>query len=206
MMLRILNNEDGIALVTSLMLTMISMTIILALMYIITAGVKLSGAQKRYKSSLDAAHGGAEIAIKDIFPSVMRNAGSATLVTQLQNDFSGINLTVNTSQVCLQSKLTSTTTSWSSACSAASSPKQSPDMTMTLQASAGNAFQIYAKIVDTVQGNTDTSGLQLEGSGVSESAPVLTPQHFPFVYRVEIQGERAANAQEQANISALYAY
>jgi hypothetical protein len=206
MNIKAIQNEDGIALVTSLMLTLISMTMILALFYIMTAGIQSAGAQKRYKTSLEAAHGGAEIALKDIVPTIMRNAQNINLVTQVQSDFAGVNLEVITTQDCMRSKLTSVTRTWPAGCSSASNPKQLPDMAMTLQSSAGNEFKVYAKIVDTVKGNTDTSGLQLEGSGVSESSPVLTPQHLPYVYRLEIQGERKDNAQEQANISALYAY
>jgi hypothetical protein len=206
MSLKAITNEKGVALVTSLMLTLISLTIIMALLYMITAGTKLTGAQKRYKSSLDAANGGAEIALKDIMPTVMRNVGDANLVTLVQNDFTGVNLQVNSTMTCLQAKLTTPTDAWPAGCSNVSEPKQAPDMTMTLQATAGNSFQVYAKIVDTVKGNSETSGLQLEGTGVSENSPTLSPQHFPYVYRLEVQGERAVNAQEQANISALYAY
>lgn len=79
-------------------------------------------------------------------------------------------------------------------------------MSFTLQASSGNPFIVYSKIVDTVSGNSDTGGLQLEGGGVAESSSLLTPQHFPFIYRMEIQGERQNNSTTQANIEVLYAY
>jgi hypothetical protein len=206
MNVQLLKNEQGVALVTALMLTLISLTVIMSLLYMITAGVQITGAQKRYKTSLEAAHGGTEVALKDIVPAVMRNYSSATLVTQVQSDFSGVSLQVNTTQACLQSKLGKSSSQWPADCSRVSDPKQSPDMSFTLQAASGDPFRVYAKIVDTVKGNTDVSGLQLEGSGVAETTPVLTPQHFPFVYRLELQGERASNAKEQANVSALFAY
>lgn len=206
MNIKCLNNEKGIALVTALMLTLISLTIIMALLYMITAGTKLSGAQKRYKSSLEASQGGAEILLKDIIPTVMRNYSSSTLVTQVQNDFSAVTLQVDSAQNCLQAKLTRPSSQWPAGCSNTSNPKESPDISFNLQATTGNSFVVYTKIVDTVKGNTDVSGLQLEGAGVAESSPVLTPQHFPYIYRLEVQGERATNAKEQANISALYAY
>ena len=206
MNIKCLNNEKGIALVTALMLTLISLTIIMALLYMITAGTKLSGAQKRYKSSLEASQGGAEILLKDIIPTVMRNYSSSTLVTQVQNDFSAVALQVDSAQNCLQAKLTRPSSQWPAGCSNTSNPKESPDISFNLQATTGNSFVVYTKIVDTVKGNTDVSGLQLEGAGVAESSPVLTPQHFPYIYRLEVQGERATNAKEQANISVLYAY
>jgi hypothetical protein len=205
-MKKLINNKKGVALVTALMLTLISMGIIMALLTMITAGTKLTGAQKRYRTAMEAAHGGSEVAIKDIIPLILRNYSTSTLITQLQTDFSSIGLQVATNQACLQAKLSKSSSQWPAGCSSAMSPKQSPDMSFTLQATAGDPYRVYAKIVDTVSGNSDLSGLQLEGAGVAESSPVLTPQHFPYLYRVEVQGERSANAREQANISALYAY
>lgn len=205
-MKKLLNNEQGVALVTALLLTLISLGIIMALFTMITSGIKLTGAQKRYRTALEATHGGTEVAIKDIIPLVLRNYSTSNLVTQVQTEFGGIALQVDTTQECLQAKLTKTASQWPAGCSAAMSPKQSPDMSFSLQATAGDPYRVYAKIVDTVSGNSDLSGLQLEGAGVAESSPVLTPQHFPYLYRVEVQGERSANAREQANISALYAY
>ena len=117
MNIKCLNNEKGIALVTALMLTLISLTIIMALLYMITAGTKLSGAQKRYKSSLEASQGGAEILLKDIIPTVMRNYSSSTLVTQVQNDFSAVALQVDSAQNCLQAKLTRPSSQWPAGCS-----------------------------------------------------------------------------------------
>lgn len=191
---------------TALMLTMISLTVIMALMYMITAGTQLTGAQKRYKNSLDAAHGGVDVMIKDILPTIMQNQGSATLDTDVENGFSAISLDVVTTNECLTAKLTTPTGEWPSTCSQQSNPSQGPDMSLLLPSTSGDSFRVYTKIVDTVKGNSDVSGLQLEGAGVAESSPVLTPQHFPYLYRVEVQGERATNAREQSNVSALYAY
>jgi hypothetical protein len=199
-------NEKGIALVTALMLTMISLTVIMALMYMITAGTQLTGAQKRYRTALDAAHGGVDITIKDIIPTIMQNIEDPGMATTVETAFGGVTLDVTATQACLQAKLTSPRSQWPATCSQQSNPKQSPDMNFLLPSSTGDQFRVYTKIVDTVKGNTDVSGLQLEGGGVAESSPVLTPQHFPYLYRVEVQGERETNAREQSNISALYAY
>ncbi len=207
MKMQLLKNENGIALVTALMLTMISLTIIMALLHMITAGAQLTGASKRYKTSLEAARGGVDVVIKDILPSMMQNQGSATLEADVEGSFSGISLDVTTTTACpIQTKLTTPTSQWPAACSQQNNPKQNYDMTLLLPSTISDPFRVYTKIVDTIKGNSDVSGLQLEGAGVAESSPVLTPQHFPYLYRVEVQGERSANAREQANISALYAY
>lgn len=208
-MMKVLRSQDGIALVTSLMLTLISLTIVMALMYMMTFGTKASGLYKKYKTSLDATYGGTEIYTKDILPMILRNYSSPSLVSDLVSSTSGfgaIGLHVNTTQNCLQSKLTKSTANWSSVCDSSPSASKNPDMSFNLQASSGNPYTVYSKIVDTTIGNSDVSGLQLEGSGVAEGSTVLTPQHFPYVYRVEIQGQHQNSQGAQANVEVLYAY
>jgi len=208
--MKVLRSQDGIALVTSLMLTLISLTIVMALLYMITQGTQVSGQFKRYKTALDASYGGTEIFAKDIFPFIMKNYSSATLINDVETAFTDplerVSTNVLTTQDCLQSKLTKRTANWPAGCDASPFASKSPDMSITLQASTGNPFTVYSKIVDTSVGNSDVSGLQLEGSGVAEGSTVITPQHFPYIYRVEVQGQRQNNPTAQANIEVLYAY
>lgn len=203
--MRFINNNKGIALVTSLMLTLLSLTIVTALLLIITQGTKISGLNKKYKTALEASYGGAEILVKEVMPFVMQNYSSATLNTDLESAFSAVNLDV-TSASCLQIKLKKPTSEWPSICSNTANPKQAPDIKYKMEATTGNPFVVYSKIVDTVSGNTDTSGILLEGSGVAESSSILSPQHYPYIYRLELQGERETNAATQSNIEVLYAY
>ena len=207
-MIPMVRNNKGFALVTSLMLTLISLTIVMALLYMITQSVKMAGQTKKYHTALEASYGGSEIMLKDVLPVVLQNLGSgytgSTLTTAVQNAFPGLNVQLPTSQQCLQTKLFQSPP-WVG-CSNTSSPKQSPDMTMDLQAATGSPFTVYTKIVDTVPGNSDISGLQLEGSGVAESSSLLRPQQIPYIYRIEIQGERKDNPTAQANLEVLYAY
>jgi hypothetical protein len=204
--MKLLKNNQGIALVTSLMLTLISLTIIMAVLYVVTKSINQSGQLKKYRTSLDASYGGSEIFVKDILPVVLENYSSPSLVSKVTTAFGGVGLQVLANQNCLQSKLTKTTANWPANCSSSTEPKKSPDISFTLQATTGNPFIVYSKIVSTVVGNSDTGGLQLEGSGVSESSSVLTPQHFPYIYRMEVQGERQNNSTAKANIEVLYAY
>lgn len=205
-MVHAIRNNQGIALVTSLMLTLISLTIVMALLYMVTQGIKASGQNKKYRTAVEASYGGAEIMVKDIIPAMMQNYSSASFVSTVESSFGGVNLKVLSDAKCMQSKLVHSTADWPSGCSNLSNPKVSPDMRMTLQATTGNPFIVTSKIVDTVVGNSDTSGLQLEGSGVAESSSLLTPKSIPYIYRMEIQGERASNATSQANLEVLYAY
>lgn len=204
--MKLLKNDKGIALVTSLMLTLISLTIVMAMLYLVTQGIQTSGQNKKYHTALDAAYGGSEIVLKDIMPVVFQNYSSTGFVANIQGAFSGVNLQVLSTQECLQKKLSYETTAWPAGCSNDPNPAKSPDLSITLPSSTGNPYIVYSKIVDTVKGNTSQSGLQLEGSGVAESSSILTPQHFPFYYRLEIQGEKQTGATARANIEVLYAF
>jgi hypothetical protein len=189
------------------MLTLISLTIVMALLYMVTQGIKASGQNKTYRTAVEASYGGSEIMVKDIMPIMMQNYSSATFQVSVQGAFpSGLGVQVISDPKCIQSKLVKSTADWPSGCSNTSNPKQSPDMQMTLQATSGSPFIVTSKIVDTVSGNSDTSGLQLEGSGVAESSTLLTPKSIPYVYRMEVQGERQNNSTSQANLEVLYAY
>lgn len=199
-------NEGGVALVTALLMTMISLTIVMAVMYMITQSVQQTGLVKRYKTALEASYGGTDIVMKELVPVIMKNLESASLVTDLESTFSAVSLSVLTSDTCLQNKLSLGTKAWDASCSQTSNPKNAPDLQFQMPALNGQPYTVYAKIVDTLGGNTDTSGLQLEGGGVAETLSFITPQHLPYVYRLEIQAERASNATEQANMSVLYAY
>ncbi len=204
-----LNNNKGVALVTALMLTLISLTIVMALMYMITQGTTVSSSYKRYKTSLEAGYGGTELFSKDILPYVLRNYADPNLAANAQNAFggeNGINLQLLSTLSCMQSKLTLPSTQWPAGCSNTSDPKQNPDMTFNLMAETDSPYTIYSKIIETLIGNTDISGLQLEGAGVAEAQSGITPVHFPYLYRIELQGERSATSRAQANLEVLYAY
>lgn len=204
--MQLIRNNHGIALVTSLMLTLISLVIVMSLLYVVTRGLTASGQHKKYHTALDASYGGSEIMIKDVLPVIMQNYSAANMASTVQTSFAAVSLQFLADQNCFQKKITTATANWPSSCNNSPDPKKAPDISVTLQSASGNPFIVYSKIVDTIPGNTDTSGLQLEGKGVAEASSVLTPQSFPYVYRMEIQGERSANATTQANIEVLYAY
>lgn len=204
--MKILANQKGIALITSLMLTLISLTIIMGLYYLLEQSTKISGAQKRYKTALEASYGGAEVVLKDVIPLVFQGYSTNKIHDQFTAE--GLDMQFASGTACLKEKLNQPTSEWSSSCSSTVKAKSMSDMSFNLQATGASTvpYTVFTKIIDTLKGNSDTSGLQLEGSGVAESSPVITPQHFPFVYRVEVQAERQVNALEQANLSVLYAY
>ena len=85
-------------------------------------------------------------------------------------------------------------------------PTTKPDMMATL-----SNYTVYAKIVDTVQGNTQTSVIvpsgQLGGGGVVNATNgVVSPPANPYLYRIEVEATATNNPLEQSRYTLLYAH
>ncbi len=208
-----IKNQKGVALITSLLLTLIILGIIMLAIYFVTRGTVLSGFEKRYSTARDASQGGVEIITKDIIPKTI----NSMVVLSAIGNYGGMMSTL-AGDPCFTAKLTQATVNWPAGCDSTLTLRDpnnpstiTADMTFQLNSAEPNTtYNVYTKIVDTVPGNTDTSGLDLEGAGVVDaSSGIIVPQHFPYVYRIEVQGEldTGANVPEQrANLSAIYAY
>lgn len=196
-----LKSEKGMALVMALILSLISLSIVSALIYFVTQGTVISGFQKRYYTAQEAGKGGIEFFTEEIVPKTIDGTGLSTL-----GSYGGL-ITGQTTNACFSTKLTQITASWGG-CSSSLDPKDTPDVTFTLTGVAPQPdFNVYAKIVDTIPGNSDISGLELEGLGVVESGSgLVTPKSIPYLYRIEVQSERTASPDEQANFTAVFAY
>jgi len=228
-LLPILKDEKGVALITSLLLTMLSLTVVLTALYLMTMSTKQSGLSKRYKTALQASYGGTDIMVKDLIPQILKNADAlanatdstvASVIQGIVVNYPGLSdLKVGPNYAsqtiagdCLRQKLLNSplNNGWQiagTACSSSIKPKDLPDFTFTVPASTGSTpYTIYSKIVDTVVGNSDMSGVSLGGAGVADSQNAIVPQHIPYVFRVEVQAERTTKATENANLSVLYAY
>lgn len=222
--MKLLANQKGIALVTSLMLTLISLTIIMYLLYMITSGVKLSGANKRYKTALEASYGATDLVIKEIMPALFIKTIAEGTSDPNTTSFNGLfassmNFTTNTDQTCLMQKMTRSSSLWDPACSKSSNPKESTDFSIKLNSTTSDPFTVYTKIVDTVCSDkrsyptgkctgSDLSGFdQLDGGqGTTGGSSGVTVQAMPAIYRIEVQGERTTNPSERSRLSVLYAY
>lgn len=206
--MRYLRNENGVALITALMFTMICLGMTMMLLYYVLAGIKMSAAQKAYKNALEASYGGTEVVTKVIIPPLFNNysAGKLTLLANLGPGKLDLWMSSN-----LQQKITSSTSSWGATVSKTIVAKDSPDMIFTLKGqNAGGDFKVYSKIVDTVAGVglVDASGIDYidPGIGVSGTSTSTQTPRSPNIYSIEIQGEKAVNPKEKAALSVLYAY
>ncbi|ACH38558.1 type IV pilus minor pilin PilX [Citrifermentans bemidjiense Bem] len=203
-----LGNEDGIALVTALMFTLICLGIVAALMQMLLLQTKLSGSQKNYRNALEASYGGTELLTREFIPKLFSNysSGIGPLITAYNTSGIGdIGLVASSS---LKVKLNTATDDWGTL-SKTLDAKDAPDLQFTLKSldTAGN-FKVYAKIVDTVPGNSDTTGIDYldSGAGVAGTGAGISPKHNPVIYTLEVRGERANNPKEKALLSVLYAY
>ena len=228
--MRILKNEKGIALVTSLMFTMISLVICMALLYMVISGARTSGAYKRYKTAMDASYGGTEIVTRDLIGKALKILPGATS-TEFSDTFLSAMGTLNTPSFseCLQMRTNMPSKQWTGACAnPTANPATAPDITFNLNAESGSPYKIYTKIVDTrewrfssisttsagmpvlinnkIAGNTDRSSTEALAKGSTAGSNTVKVPHYPYVYKIEIQGQGASGSDEKANISAVYAY
>lgn len=204
--MRIFDSEQGAALITALMLTVLALVIAMALLTMITAGTHVTASQKRYRSSLTAAQGGMEFFVAEIIPRLLQ---SDLPVSKLEAEFSSIDLKV-VKDDCLKQKLTLPASAWTK-CSPAqvsTDPAQAPEASFRLAGDRNRGFIVSTKIVDTVPGNTDRSGYDLDAGGaVAAQEDVIRPQHVPTMYNLSVQGMREEpGLREKARLSVLYAY
>jgi hypothetical protein len=203
--MRLLNNK-GIALITVLMLTLITLVIILGILTLITNNTKLSGARKTYRNVTEAAYGGADLVMQDIIPRAFTNFTNFSTV--IKSDYSAIEMQLGSS-ACLRQKLKNDANDWAACSGMNNNPKTQPDMTFKLNGASGQSFTVYSKIIDTTPGvpyPSAPSGGQLIGGGVAESSSGTTTNLSHYVYRIEVAGEQTVNPSEMSNISVLYEY
>ena len=225
--MKLLRDSKGVALVTSLMFTVICLVISMYLLYMVTAGIKASGSMKKYRTALDAAYGGADIMAKDLLVAgfAFKSYSGASYVDQMKTGYMN-NLGSPFVSTCLRTKLTKPRSQWGACADSIESAKFNPDISFDLNATSPSPFTVYSKIVDTMQrrflvledvagtktaktismaGNTDESGTDLDYGSTTDAGGVTVP-HYPYIYRVEVQGERKVNPNEKSKLSVVYAY
>jgi hypothetical protein len=222
----IVRNEKGIALAMMLILAAVALLIMAGLLYMITSSTQISGMQKRYKTALDAGFGGANITyqfiafrgdpidtpsfqtlLSSINPVITTPDGSGT------GDCTGTDISGVTYHGLAAKLMTPTYRNgvrvWSADCNSTMSiipgTATSYDMQYELPGSPTN-YTVYAKIVDTVEGNSPADkGLGGEGVVVSGGGEVTVVSR-PYLYTIEVDAENRTNPSERAKLSILYQY
>lgn len=218
--MRLIKDQSGIALVTSLMMTLISLAMIMVLMSYVIQSLRSTGATKQYKNTLEASYGGAELLVKDIVPMFFNFSGASAAgsIPALKTKYASINLEFNSSAVspCLSQKLNNQTVAWTDAVCGAerniANPKVSPDVTFVLKSTITGfqtppGYKIYAKIIDTaVVGNTEKSSLDYSTRNPGGDRNDGSPNPIPSLYTIDITGERETNFLEKTKLEVLYSY
>jgi len=208
--MKIIKNQRGIALVLVMVIALIALAIVSALIYMGTMGTRLSGAQKVYSTSDEAALGGARVAADMIVinfgnPALALPSVASALVTKYGAGGLG-------DTACLMRKMNNATVNWGGGCTGPMrnmDPADNWDMTFPLPG-ASNVYTVFAKIVDTIDGNT--SGAPIAGGGTLSvggvgggGASIVTPPRHSWMYRIEVQAQDSVNPRERARYSVLYA-
>ncbi len=216
--MKYLSSQKGAALVVVLAMVVISTAVLSVVLHFIHRGTQVSGLEQKYETAKDASYGALEVFAKEIIPAAIGIAQvtPATSITASIANFkmiAGENVVEKgtTSDACFADKLLKKMADWAAVCSRSTDPKTSPDITFTLQGRGAGfqPFKVYTKIVDTVTGNSDTSGTQTLYSADAVAASgsgIIATQHIPYMYSMEVQGERKDNPVERANLEVLYAY
>jgi len=185
-------------------MTVLTLSIIMGVMYLITENIKGTVSRKSYRNVLEASYGGAELISKAIFPQLFNNISTSVL----RSSFSTLSPSF-TSSTCLRDKMSHATNTWvtSSSCNSSMNPKIGTDMSFELSGNEGG-YKVYAKIVDTVPGlpYANVTAARLVGGGVATTSAVDPPETKHYQYRIEITGERKNNPSEKSNVSVLYEY
>lgn len=228
-------NEKGVALMIVLVLSFISLAIVATLIYLVIQGTRFSGFYKRYATVHDAAVGGAEMSAALILNrgNLVIPAGfdfptginlSPACVCGFEPDIANPVYPDPSPNTCLCRKLClppfktdSVTYNWAggvdrpnrTTCNDSVDPTNWPDIlpAFNLAGVGGTQYTVFAKIIDTTVGVTDLSGEDLScGTGAAYTCGAIGGAMSPYLYRVEINAQNAANAIERSRLSVLYAY
>jgi hypothetical protein len=218
-------SEKGVVLVLVLILCAVSLAIITALMYMITTGTQMSGMQKRYRTALEAGLAASDIIAQVIAQQGDETAVSSYLTTRLneigaqesaalanckgfaQYDLSGT--AIWTQYDKLAAKLMTPSTSWDHINCDSSFPTGPNNYDLTFQ--LGTNYNVYAKVVDTVEGFTRTNGAAVTNTMrtdavVSNNQEIAAPSK-PYQYTIEVDVENKTNPNtERAKLQFLYEY
>ncbi|MDA8424264.1 MAG: pilus assembly PilX N-terminal domain-containing protein [Nitrospiraceae bacterium] len=221
-------SEKGIVLVLALILCAVTLAIVTALIYMITSGTQSSGLQKRYRTAFEAG-----LAASDVMTQVLGIHGDeADVASFVSNSLSVINAQENTAvlSTCsgtaymftsstpttisgLAAKILTSSTTWSPSTGCITSlatGSSSYDLKFQLPGTKPE-WNVYAKIVDTVEGNTNgsnTGGHQLVTTGVVSAkggSGEISSVTLPYQYTVEVEAESTnPGIKERARLSVLY--
>jgi hypothetical protein len=205
-----LASERGVALAMVLILSAMALAIMAALVYMLTAGTQVSGVQKRYRTALEAGKGGAEIAYGLIAARGNPNIPGLTMTIPAMTR-------AGAQGPCLIQKLNQKTSTWDPECTNVNELVIDPDTSDTYDwsfnlgsaadaAYGSSVYTVYAKIADTVEGNSGGDVGLSKGGVVASNSGELPVMSRPYLYTLEVDVQSSTDRQERAKYSILYQY
>lgn len=189
-----------------MMIAAIALSVMATLLYIIGVSSKMTGMEKRYETALEAGEGSEAVVAELIGSRAIVN--TSAVITGIDYAFNNTGPTP-LSAGCSQAKMLFDTSDWAaSGCTASNMSAivntTSYDFRFTLGASP-QTFTVYAKITDTVEGNS-AGDIGLVKEGVVTSSPEVPVPSRPYIYSIEVSSVNDNNRNEQARVSILYEY
>jgi hypothetical protein len=206
--MKMLRNEKGIALAMVLLLSVVVVAVMAGLLYMIISGTQISGQEKRYLTALEASKGGADVVYGIL---------SARSIDEIPGGIDNFvnNLSTGTGS-CLTAKLNFSTsaTNWASCGNFSETTSMSIDPSDTgtydfkfdLGSSPFPTYTVYAKIANTIEGNSGGDEGLLGKGVIASGTGEVTVVHRPYFYTIEVNAENAESPAERAKLSILYQY
>ncbi len=203
----VLRSEKGVVLVMTLILSAISLAFMAALIAMATNRTQIASSLPRYVTACDAAKAGGNIVIQAI------NVRDVPAVSSVLTNFDTPDLT------CFRAKLRGNTSDWALSCNASLDMSLDIDPTniytydMSFDLGTTPVYGVYAKIADTIIGNSDKdqgfgmTNKYLVDIGVvhSHQQTIASPQS-PYLYGVEVCAIAKAKTAEECCMSLLYQF
>jgi hypothetical protein len=188
--MRRIRNERGAALILVLLLAVVAMIAAAGVLYMVARGGSIFGQEKRYKTAIQAAKGGAEVVFQ-----VIGERGSLNILDNSANIYTAANL---------GTKLSNRTGNWGGADNSITiDPSNSS--TYDIAFNLGD-YRVFSKIVDTVEGNSGAN-LGLINSGVvNTGSGEVVVVSMPYLYSIEELTQSTVNPSERVKYSILYQY
>lgn len=196
-------NERGVALLMVMVISAIVLIIMASMIYMLTTSTEISGLSKRYASASEAAQGA-----QDVLKRTIDWRGNAQFFTDM-------GITLATTQTCISNKILYATESWGADCTNLDVINPDDSNTYDMEFALGG-FDVYAKIIHTVEGNTggvaggQTSAGDWSDIGVthSTSGGEIDVRPINYYYTIEIDASRRVGGEikERSRMSMLYMY
>jgi hypothetical protein len=198
-------DEKGVALLMTLMISLIALSVMASLMYMMTMGARISGLNKRFNTALEAGRGSHAVVREFIGTRGIPDAAF----------MNSINWNQPMTTTCENDKLREYTADWDPSCNASTIIDIADDATYDFSFQMdGNNYTVYAKIVNTIWGNTSSGGTSnkfgvyghttASGGGGTGSLDAVA---IPYLYTLEVDARRtSAPDDEKARLSILYQY